>query len=287
MALPLGLLLALSPVSAAAVPPEFEGPTQVVAVNSPTALAFTPNGRMLITTKAGKLWVHRDGDLPNEKVLALDLSNRICADFERGLLGVAVDPDFGTNRFIYLYYTFNKHDTCKQNTANSPVNRVSRFRLGANDKVRAGSETILINNIPSPNGNHNGGDLQFGGDKLLYVSVGDGGCDLKDPTRCAPDNRNARRLHLLLGKILRITRNGGIPGGNPYADDPAGVRCNQTGRTTMGKLCEEIFATGLRNPFRIAFDQGSSRFFINDVGQNAWEEIDEGEAEADYGRNIG
>ena len=100
-------------------------------------------------------------------------------------------------------------------------------------------------------------------------------------------NDASRDRHILLGKVLRITRDGGIPSTNPYTDTSSD-RCNLTGRTDLGKNCQETFAWGLRNPFRFAFDPNAAgtRFFINDVGQAAWEEVDQGEAGADYAWNL-
>jgi glucose/arabinose dehydrogenase len=254
----------------------------VARVSSPIALAFTPDGRLLITEQGGRLRVYRNGLLSTP---ALNLSSRICSDSERGLLGVAVDPQFTSNRYIYLYYTFDKFDNCASQTTNVPVNRVSRFTLPSSNIIDPQSERVLINNIPSYAGNHNGGDLGFGKDGFLYVSVGDGGCDYAG-SGCAENNNAARDKHALLGKILRITKSGGIPATNPFRGTNT-ARCNVSGRTQVGKTCQEIFATGLRNPFRIGFDPNvtSTRFFINDVGQNAWEEIDQGRRGADYGWN--
>ena len=217
---------------------------------------------------------------------ALNLSSRICSDSERGLLGVAVDPQFNSNRYVYLFYTFDKFNNCATNTANVPVNRVSRFTLSTNNVIDPQSERVLINNIPSYAGNHNGGDLGFGKDGLLYVSVGDGGCDYAGNSGCAASNDAARDKHALLGKMLRITKTGGIPTGNPFRGANT-ARCNVSGRTQVGKTCQEIFATGLRNPFRIAFAPNvtGTKFFINDVGQDAWEEIDQSRRGADYGWN--
>jgi glucose/arabinose dehydrogenase/PKD repeat protein len=268
----------------ASIPAGFEN-TLVASVANPTALAFTADGRLLITSQTGKLWVRqRTLLLPTP---ALDLTSVICADSERGLLGVAVDPTFSTTHFIYLYYTFKKAGACERNTTSSPVNRVSRFTLGDANTVSRASELILIDNIPSPNGNHNGGDVHVGRDGFLYISVGDGGCDYRGDSGCAAANDASRDQHVLLGKILRITRTGGIPSSNPFTGSGS-VRCNLTGRAQPGQKCQETFALGLRNPFRIAFDPNASgtRFFINDVGQNTWEEIDVGRAGADYGWNV-
>ncbi len=119
------------------------------------------------------------------------------------------------------------------------------------------------------------------------MSVGDGGCDYDGDSGCAGANAAARDLNVLLGKVLRITSDGGIPPDNPFLGTDS-ARCSLTGRTDPGKTCQETFAWGLRNPFRIAFDPNSSdtRFYINDVGQNTSEEIDAAQAGDDYGWNV-
>lgn len=284
----LGWLRSQQTVNAAAPPPPDFEDVVVTAVGGPTALAFTPDRRLLITTQGGQLRVYQNGALIATP--ALNLNSRLCTNSERGLLGIAVDPQFASNNYIYLFYTFNKFGTCptgQPTNANNPVNRVARFVLGANNLVDPASETVLIDNIHSPNGNHNGGDLHFGKDGLLYISSGDGGADYAGNSGGAGANDAARDRHVLLGKILRITRDGAIPASNPFQGANSG-RCNVTGSTTAGNWCQEIYATGLRNPFRIAFDPNAAatRFFINDVGQNVWEEIDEGAIGADYGWNV-
>lgn len=249
----------------------------VLTLGAPTALAFTPDGRLLVTTQGGQVRVYQNGALLATP--AVNLNSRLCTNSERGLLGVEVDPQFATNHFVYFYYTFNNAGNC--------VNRVARFVLANDNTISTATETVLIDNIHSTAGNHNAGDLHFGKDGLLYVSVGDGGCDYAGVGNCAGANDASRDRHVLLGKILRITSDGAIPAGNPYQGANSG-RCNTTGRTTDGNWCQETFASGLRNPFRFAMDPNASgtRFFINDVGQGVWEEIDEGAAGADYGWNI-
>ncbi|CAA9272916.1 MAG: Cytochrome c551/c552 [uncultured Arthrobacter sp.] len=150
------------------------------------------------------------------------------------------------------------------------------------------SEEILIDNIRSPNGNHNGGDLHFGSDGNLYVSVGDGGCDYAEKTRCQYENDASRDRHVLLGKILRITPDGSIPEGNPYTG-PDSARCNTNGSTPSANNCQETYASGFRNPFRFAIDPdaaGAPKLFVNDVGGQRWEEVDNVRAGEDYGWNI-
>jgi glucose/arabinose dehydrogenase len=282
------LMLALmAPVAPAVVVPGGFEDQAVAKVSGPTAFAFTPDGRILVTGKRGALWVIRDGAL--RPAPAIDLAARLCDQKERGLSGVAVDPGFAVNRFIYLYYTFRKHGGCDFNTARAPVNRLSRFALGADDAVDPASETVLLDDIASTDGIHNAGDLHFGRDGLLYVSVGDGGCDnllASDPPDCGSRNPTARRLNVLNGKVLRITASGAIPDANPFRGSGS-ARCN-AGPAAPGQRCQETFAWGLRNPYRLAFDPNAAgtRFFISDVGQDSWEEIDEGIAGADYGWNV-
>jgi glucose/arabinose dehydrogenase/PKD repeat protein len=286
-------------VSEATTPPEFSDVKVVAAsdntnVANPTSLDFTPDGRMLITTQTGNLMVFQNGALVPTPALSFP-SSKLCFNSERGLLGVAVDPAFAANRYIYLYYTFNRfNNNCPTDSTTSPVNRVSRFVLQDNNTVSFASETVLLTNIPSLNGNHNGGDLHFGADGYLYISVGDSGCKMKsegsgDTSLCAGDNSNARSLSILSGKILRIMTDGSIPPGNPLASNPSGVRCGNPANSGIylgTGHCQEMFAWGLRNPFRFSFKPGTNQFNINDVGQGTWEEIDQGLINADYGWNI-
>ena len=171
---------------------------------------------------------------------------------ERGLVGVTLDPNFASDGFVYVYYTTN---------ATTPVNRVSRFTANTvNPNVaQSGSEVVLVDNIPSTNGNHNGGALQFGPDGKLYVGVGDAGV-----------SANAQDLSSLSGKILRVNpTDGSAPTDNPFIG--------------MSGVQPDIWAYGLRNPFTMAFQPGTGVLFINDVGENSFEEVDKGMAGANYG----
>jgi glucose/arabinose dehydrogenase len=268
------------------LPPYFADEPVASGIDRPTGLAFTPDGRLLIAGEAGTVHVYQNGALVTPP--ALDISARVCSDFERGAMAVAVDPAFATNHFIYLYYTFKKHGVCDYAPSTQiPVTRVSRFVLNNDNTVNPAAETVLIDNIPDPAGYHIGADLHFGKDGFLYVSTGDGGCDYADPQWCDRYNDASRDQHVLLGKVLRITRDGAIPATNPYQGADS-ARCNLSGITDPGKKCQETFARGLRNPFRMAFDPNAAgtRFFINDVGELNWEEIDLGTAGADYGWNV-
>jgi glucose/arabinose dehydrogenase len=153
---------------AATVPPNFD--VQVLsAFNYPTGLAYTPDGRFLLASQTGQLWVYKNGTTLSTP--AIDLADRVCTQMERGLEGVAVDPDFATNHFVYLYYTHKTSSgacgTDPSDPSSTPSNRVSRFVLGSNDLIDPNSERVLIDNIPNPAGVHNGGDLHFGKDDYL------------------------------------------------------------------------------------------------------------------------
>jgi glucose/arabinose dehydrogenase len=260
----------------AALPPGFSD-TLVASVSSPTALAFTPDGRLLATTQGGTLRVAQNDVLLATPALTFSASS-ICTDVERGLLGVAVSPGFATNHRVFLYYTFKTpSSTC--------VNRVSRFTLPDTNVIDPASELVLIDNMPSTAGNHNAGDLLFGKDGFLYATIGDGGCDYAGGG-CAGQNDGSRDQQELTGKLLRITEDGGIPASNPF-QGAGTARCNVTGGTTAGNKCQETYAWGFRNPFRFAADPNDpgTRIFVNDVGQGAWEEIDSIQAGTDYGWN--
>ena len=283
MAVLVALATAGPDLARASVPPGFADQHVATLVRT-TALAFTPDGRLLSPGKDGPLYLIRPGGTP---VVALDISARVCFDSERGVLGVAVDPLFAQNRFIYLYYTYKKFGTCPRNTASAPVNRISRFVLADTDVIDPASEVVLVDNIPSPDGIHNAGDLGFGADGHLYASVGDGGCDFRGDSGCSLLNDASRDLGGLSGKILRIARDGTSPADNPYAGGTGpGVPCRLTGSTNVNKRCTEIYASGLRNPFRFAMDPDGPRININDVGAAKWEEVDRLAAGADFGWNV-
>ncbi|HET7271627.1 MAG TPA: PQQ-dependent sugar dehydrogenase [Rubrobacter sp.] len=291
--------------SVTAEPPAGFTDTEVTDVPLPTALDFTPDGRMLVTSKSGQLHVYDQSGNELSPPAALDIESDVCSNAERGLLGVAVDSTFDSttpgNDYVYLYYTFNKHNACpkKQPARNdNPVNRISRFTMTGNT-LEPTSELVLINNIPSPNGNHNAGDLKFGKDGNLYVSVGDGGCNVFMPGKCQYFNAASRHGNVLLGKILRIDPDGStpqdrIPSDNPYTG-PDSAPCSKEpdGVIAPGKNCRETYLRGFRNPFRFAVDPDAAgtALRVNDVGGKSWEEIDRamvGAADAgnDYGWNL-
>jgi glucose/arabinose dehydrogenase len=241
------VLLALAAgAGAATLPGGFTENLVASGLASPTAMAFAPDGRLFVCLQGGQLRVVKNGALLPTPFLTVSVSSA----GERGLLGVAFDPAFAGNGFVYVYYTA---------TTPSIHNRVSRF-TAQGDVAVAGSEVVLLDldNLTSAT-NHNGGAMHFGPDGELYVAVGDNA-----------NGANSQTLANLLGKILRIDGNGAIPPDNPFFG-------TATGRNRA------IWALGLRNPFTFAFQPGTGRMFINDVGQNTTEEINDGIAGSNYG----
>jgi glucose/arabinose dehydrogenase len=238
--------LAPPPAAAATLPTGFTETRVASGLSNPTAMAFAPDGRLFVCQQGGQLRVIKDGALLPTPFLTVTVSSA----GERGLLGVAFDPDFATNRFVYVYYT-----------ATTPAvhNRISRFTANG-DVAVAGSEVVILDldNLSSAT-NHNGGAMHFGPDGKLYVAVGENA-----------NGANAQSFSNLLGKMLRLNANGTIPPDNPFLG-------STTGRN------QAIWALGLRNPFTFNFQPGTGRMFINDVGQNTFEEIDEGVAGSNYG----
>jgi glucose/arabinose dehydrogenase len=238
-------LLICDAAVAATVPPGFTDTLIAGSLSKPTAMALAPDGRVFVCEQGGALRVIKNNTLLSTPFVSLTVS----AVGERGLLGVAFDPNFATNRFVYVYYT-----------ALTPTihNRVSRF-TAAGDVALAGSETVLLDLETLGATNHNGGAIHFGPDGKLYVAVGENAV-----------GSNAQSLNNRLGKMLRINPNGSIPTDNPFF-------------TTASGPNRAIWALGLRNPFTFAFQPLSANLFINDVGANAWEEINLGVAGANYG----
>ena len=216
----------------------------IATVSAPTALTWTPDGRMLVTSKAGRVIVRRED---GTQTTALNISARVCDDNERGLVGIAVDPAFEVNHFVYLYYTHEVRGSCGVQGPN-PANRVSRFVLGDDDSIAGTSEKILVDHIASPRGNHIAGDLEFGANGYLYISVGDGVCSLVQRSHCGPTNDNSQRPRVALGKILRVTRDGLPAPTNPYANTPGSRRCTRPAGVPAGHRA-------LQGDLRLGFPQ--------------------------------
>ena len=273
------LALAVAPVASATLPAGFSD-TLVTAVGAPTALTFTPDGRVLVATQGGALRIISAGALLPTP--ALTLGAAVCTNSERGLLGVAVDPAFTVNNFIYLFYTFNKNAAgCPTGSQTSPVERISRFTLPGTNVIDPASELVLLDGVLNFAGNHNGGQLRVGPDGYLYAGFGDGGCDYANDSGCAQANDASRDRNILNGKIVRIATDGSIPATNPFQGANT-ARCN-AGPSLSTTICQETYAWGFRNPFRFAFRPSDDALFVNDVGQGTWEEIDLVQAGDDYG----
>jgi glucose/arabinose dehydrogenase len=218
----------------------------VTGLSSATAFAQAPDGRFFIAQQGGALRVVKNGVLLGTAfvTLAVDSSG------ERGLIGVALDPAFASNGYVYVYHTV---------TSGGTHNRVSRY-TASGDVAAAGSALVLVD-LPALSSatNHNGGAMHFGADGKLYVAVGENATPSKSQDLADP-----------FGKLLRFNADGTIPSDNPFY-------ATQTG------LARAVWAYGLRNPFTFAVQAGTGRIHINDVGQNAWEEINLGASGANYG----
>ncbi len=234
---------------------------------SPVDIQAPPDGsgRLFVVEQGGTIRAFDERDAVATASLFLDLTDRVVSGGERGLLGLAFHPRFPDSAYVFVNYT-----------APSPLRtRISRFTV-AGGVAQAASEKVLLE-VAQPFSNHNAGQLQFGGDGYLYVGLGDGGSG-GDP------QGNGQNRATLLGALLRLDVDGGglpadcggaaarytIPAGNPFVG-AAGA-------------CDEIYAYGLRNPWRFSFGPDGT-LFVADVGQGAWEEVDTVAAGGNYGWN--
>ncbi|CAG2157817.1 hypothetical protein LMG31506_06135 [Cupriavidus yeoncheonensis] len=203
------------------------------------------DARLFIVERAGRIRVMQGGTLLATPFL--DIASLTTTDGERGLLSMAFDPAYAANGRFYVYYT----DTAGNIT-------IARYQVSASNPNVANTAATILLTIPHPNfSNHNGGLAAFGPDGMLYLGTGDGGGG-GDPSG------NAQNLDSLLGKLLRID----VTSGQPYAIPPGNPFAGQPGRRG------EIWASGLRNPWRFAFDSTDGTLYIADVGQDQREEID-------------
>ncbi|HET8959681.1 PQQ-dependent sugar dehydrogenase [Nocardioides sp.] len=242
---------AMAPTAPAAriVPPGFTQRAVMRRLPRATDMAFAPDGRLFVTLKSGVVRYRRTNGTVGT---LLDFSRKINDDGERGLLGIAVAPRFATNRHLFLEYTHRA-------TPTQPLhNRLVRVTV-RNGRLAPGSERTLFRFNALRAGNHNGGTVQVGPDGKLYVSHGENA-----------RQQQAQSLRTLLGKIVRLNRNGTIPADNPFFN-------RTTGRNRA------IWARGLRNPFKFAFDPRTGRGFVNDVGAQTWEEINRLTRGGNYG----
>jgi len=242
---------------------QFPDPTTLLwhlvanGLQDPLDVQHASDERLFIIEQTGVVRVIENGIL--RELPLLDIRQRVDSRHsEQGLLGLAFHPNFTHNGFFYVNYTERGGDTI-----------IARYQIhvGA-DQADPGSEMILLR-IEQPYSNHNGGGIAFGPDGYLYIAMGDGG-SAGDPLN------SGQRLDTLLGKLLRLD----VDAAEPYAipsDNPF----------TAGGGLPEIWAYGLRNPWRFAFDRSSGDLFIGDVGQNRWEEVDFLTAGSPGGANFG
>ena len=215
-------------------------------------------GRLFVVEQGGRIRIVEEGEVLSQPFL--DITDRTDRQGEQGLLGVAFHPDYASNGYVYVNYTRD----------NDGATVIARYSVSASDPNVAdpGSRFVLLT-IAQPYGNHNGGQLLFGPDGYLYVGMGDGGSG-GDPEENGQDPGN------LLGAMLRLDVDGDspyeIPDDNPYVGE-AGE--------------DEIWAIGLRNPWRFSFDRETGDLYIGDVGQNAWEEVSYQAAGTPGGLNFG
>lgn len=219
------------------------------------------SGRLFVAEQSGKIFSFQNKKTVASKSLVLDLSSKLVSGGERGLLGITFHPNFEKNGYLFVHYS-------KAGSGDTVVARYKVLKSEADPQ----SEMVILEQA-QPFANHNGGQLAFGRDGYLYIALGDGG-GAGDP------QENGQNRSTLLGKILRIDinkkskgRNYSIPSDNPFRGNNEGAR-------------EEIYAYGLRNPWRISFDRKNGKLWAADVGQNALEEVDIIQAGGNYGWNI-
>lgn len=249
------------PIAEVTVAEAFPG----LSFTRPVDIQVAGDGKIFVVEQRGVISMVSGVSENKTKSIFLDIASKVRDQGnEEGLLGLAVHPDFATNGFFFVNYT----------ASNPQRTVVSRYQAVGSDlsQANASSELVLLE-IEQPFSNHNGGQLAFGPDGYLYIATGDGGSS-GDP------RNNSQDLSNLLGAILRIDvntsaggRNYGIPADNPFADNTQGFR-------------EEIFAYGLRNPWRFSFDSETGELWTGDVGQNSLEEINLVEKGGNYGWRI-
>jgi glucose/arabinose dehydrogenase len=232
--------------------------TVVTGLSSPLYLTAPPGdaARLFIVEQTGAIRIVKDGNLLPAPFL--DLSSRISAGGERGLLGLAFDPEYATTGRFVVHYTNPAGDT-----------HLSTFQVSTDPDVADGASEQVILTADQPYPNHNGGQVAFGPDGFLYLGLGDGG-SADDPEGRGQD------LSELLGSILRLD----VQGGPTYGVPPDNPFVGQAG------ALPEIWSYGLRNPWRFSFDRATGDLYIADVGQNQFEEVDVAPAADGAGRGV-
>ncbi len=243
-----------------------------LSFSRPVAMLQAPGDdtRWFVVEQSGVVRVFANDQTASSSAVFIDISALVGdSSGEKGLFGIAFDPDFTTNGHAYLSFT---------RSSPALTSYVSRFTsTDGGQTLDPASQAVLVT-LAQPFSNHNGGHIVFGPDGFLYVGFGDGG-SANDPGNRAQDTTN------LFGTIVRInvsTLPYTIPANNPFAGNP---RCT-TGVSATAIDCPEIYAWGLRNPWRFSFHRGSDELWAGDVGQDAWEEVDRIDNGANYGWRI-
>lgn len=255
-----GFLFSFVGVSSVSAQPQVLLEELPAAFVQPIDIKHAGDERLFVVEKAGRIWIMSKDGIKQDPVF-LNITSIVNSNgSEQGLLGLAFHPDYANNGYFYVNYTGTGGHT-----------RISRFSVspGNPDVALPASEKILMI-VNQPFGNHNAGDLAFGPDGYLYITMGDGGSGND------PGNRSQNPQELL-GKMLRIDVDNGDPYGIPMSNPFAGST----------DTLPEIWALGLRNPWRVSFDRMTGDFWIADVGQSAWEEINMEPAGSPGGKNWG
>lgn len=236
--------------------------TPVVNASGTVAITHAGDSRLFLTIQSGAIRIFDGTQLLSTPFLNIDPI--VQSGGERGLLSTAFHPDYANNGFFFVNYTNNSGDTV-----------IARYERSAGDPNLADSTSgVILLTIDQPFSNHNGGQLQFGPDGYLYVGMGDGGSG-GDPSCLAqkPDELLGKMLRLDVDQNVNTAPFHGIPIDNPFVSDP--------------NVRDEIWAIGVRNPWRFSFDRETGDLYIADVGQNNWEEIDFQPANSPGGENYG
>jgi glucose/arabinose dehydrogenase len=267
-----------------------------LALTDPTTVRHAGDGsnRLFITEQSGTIKIYNGTSL--EATDFLDISSIIASGGERGLLGVDFDPNYATNGYFYVHYN--------KNGSNFGDTIIARYSVSSGDSNIADPNSAqIIMRIDQPASNHNGGDIHFGPDGFLYIGMGDGGGSNDN----AGDGNNAQNKANLLGAMLRIdvsppTINLDIIYSDSFEEPDNGINLNACGLDSVpgsyripndnpflndANTCSEIWASGLRNPYRFSFDKQNGDMLIGDVGQNAFEEVNFQAASSNGGENYG
>lgn len=263
IALLIGMLTAVAAPTAFALENAFPSLT----FSAPTGITHAHDNRLFIAQQRGVISVVNLGG--TSASVFLDIEDQVLNSGEQGLLGLVFHPNYPDTPYFYVNYI----------AKTSGDTHISRFTVSADPNVADPNSELILLTVNQPYANHNGGDLSFGPDGYLYIALGDGG-SANDPLN------SGQRLDTLLGKLLRIDVNGE---GLPSDCDPAGNYTVPASNPFVGQAgaCDEIWAYGLRNPWRFSFDRATGDLFIADVGQGAREEVNFQPAGSGGGENYG